>query len=160
MPQLVINDDQLPSFAGQRAYPMKRWIDSNTRFVAQVGGIGYGRFCVRAGDQTMRLPTAAGDVTGAAENGFAVRQEFYHQTGVGYADGEPMTVMHLGYMWVEVEAPVVSDAQVFIRTAAGAGGTLLGAVRGDADGGTATALPNARFDCGSISGLAIVRLGE
>lgn len=163
MPQLSIQNDPAPSFSGQRAYPMKRYIDSNTRFVSQVGGISFGRFVTRAGDQTVRLPNAGTDISTALnEGGFAVRQEFAEQNGVGYADGEPITVMHVGYMWVEVEGTVVSGAQAFIRHAAGAGGgaAFIGRVRGDADGGTATAHPNARFDTGTISGLAIVRIGD
>ena len=161
MPQLSVLADPRPAFAGQRAYPMKRYIDSNTRFVAQVGGISFGRLCVRAGDQTVRLPTAGADFAAGTEFGFAVRQEFQEFNGQGYADGEPITVMHVGYIWVEVEAAVTSGAPVFIRTGAGAGGTALGAVRGDADGGTATALPGGRFDTGTLgAGLAIVRLGD
>jgi hypothetical protein len=147
MPQLSIQNDPAPSFSGQRAYPMKRWIDTSTRFV----------------DQTVRLPAATAEISTAnVELGFAVRQEFTEQNGVGYADGEPITVMQVGYMWCEVEGTVVSGAPVFVRHAAGAGGAaaFVGRVRGDADGGTATALPNARFDTGTISGLAIVRLGD
>lgn len=154
MPQLTFLRDPEPAFEGQRAYPMKRHVDVNTRYVAQAGGISFGRVCVRAGDQTVRLPTGAGDLAAGAPIGISVRQEYFEQNGVGYADGEPIAVMFTGYIWVRTEGAVVEGTPVLVRVAAG--GLGLGAFVGA--GGTA--LPGARWDTATAGpGLAIVRLG-
>lgn len=57
-------------------------------------------------------------------------------TGLVYADGEPVDVMDEGELWVEAEEAMVFTDDVYIRVGSGAGGSLLGKVRNDADSGS------------------------
>ena len=160
MPQLTIQSDPHPSFGGQIAYPMlPRVVVTRAVDPAVTPGIGFGLAVVRASNLTVRPPAAAGDVTDGFV-GFTVRQEYHEDTGgVGYLPRTPIPVMRKGYIWVEVEGAVTEEAPVFARTAAGPGGTTLGALRADADGATATAVPDARFVTSTTAaGLAIVEV--
>jgi hypothetical protein len=157
MPQLTIAADPAPSFAGQISYPMLPRVVV-TRAVPVGQTIGFGLAVVRAADRSVRLPAAGGEITGTFE-GFTVRQQWREDNGVGYVAGEAAPIMRRGFIWVESESAVTEEGAVFARTGAGAGGTQLGALRGDADGGTATAVPNARFVTSTTAaGLAIVEV--
>jgi hypothetical protein len=161
MPQLSIQADPAPAYEGQIAYPMLPRVVV-TRFVDQAGGIAYGRACVRAANQTVKLGTVTGDVTNAFQ-GFAVRQEYKEQlpdgSGPGYPDKEPIAVLRRGFIWVAVEGAVTEETPVFARTAASGGNTTIGAIRGDADSANATLIPNARFITSTTAaGLAIVEV--
>lgn len=157
MPQLSIASDPQVAFEGQIAYPMMpRKV--HTRFVAQAGGIGFGLGVVRAADQTVKLPAAAGDVTNAFE-GFAVRQEYREPNAAGYANLEPIPIMREGYIWVAVEGAVTEEGAVFVRHTASGGNTTLGAARGDADTANATQVPGAKFITSTTAaGYAIVEV--
>lgn len=157
MPQLTIANDPSPAFGGQIAYPMFPRVVF-TRFVQQVGGIGFGLAVVRAADQTVKLPAAAGDVTNSFE-GFTVRQEYREANPQGYSNLEPVPVMRRGYIWVEVEGAVTEEGAVYVRTAASGPNTQLGAVRGDADSANATLIPGAKFVTSTTAaGFAIVEV--
>ena len=58
-------------------------------------------------------------------------------TPTDYAIGSSVPIANFGYIVVEAESAVVKGGNAFIRYAAGAGGTVLGAVRADADTATA-----------------------
>jgi hypothetical protein len=62
-----------------------------------------------------------------------------------YVDGD--TVMHLqeGGIWVYSEETILDRDPVYVRVAAGAGGSLLGAFRNDDDSASCVLVPNARF---------------
>jgi len=76
-----------------------------------------------------------------------------------YARYDALPIMRSGRVWVLVEEAVVDGDPVFIRFAAGAGGTQLGAFRKSADTATAVALPNAVYrSSGLAAGFAVVQL--
>lgn len=160
MPQTSISQDPAIGAAGLIAFPMMpRRVMSRT--VNQSGGIPFGVFVSRQADERVKLPTTSGEVTATGE-GFAVRDPFKEQdaSGVGlYANGDEIGVMRSGFIWVQVEAAVTEEGQVFARFAANGGNTQLGAIRGDADTASAAAVPNARFvSSTSGPGLAIVEV--
>ena len=83
--------------------------------------------------------------------------DYYDETETIEA-GASVIVARKGCFSCTVEGAVTKGAPVFVRTTA-AGAEVLGALRGDADGGDAIALPGAQF--GSTTdgaGLALVRL--
>jgi len=143
MPQLSIAADPEIAFEGQIAYPMFPRIVM-TRYVSQANGVPFGSGVVRAGaDDLVKLPTTSAEVTNSFE-GFAVRQEYLETPLSGYANGSTLPVLRRGFIWVLAEAAVTAEAPVFVRFAAGTF-TVLGKVRGDADGAGAVAIPNAKF---------------
>ncbi len=157
MPQMSISADPAVAFEGQIAYPMLPRVVL-TRFVDQVGGIGFGIAVVRAGDQTVKVATAGADITNAFE-GFAVRQEVRETNGAGYSDKDPIPVLRRGYIWVAVEGAVTEEGAVFVRTAASGANTTIGAARADADSASATVVPNAKFVTSTTgAGYAIVEV--
>ncbi len=70
------------------------------------------------------------------------------------------TVVHKGLILVEIEAVTVDpSAGVFVRHTSGAGGTVLGRFRNDADTATADAVANAKWaDVFTGPGLAVLSL--
>lgn len=71
-----------------------------------------------------------------------------------YIDGEMVPVLSKGAIWVFTEEVVSDMDKVFVRIAAGAGGSVLGAFRNDDDTSTCVEVPNARFIRDSAAGLA------
>jgi len=108
------------------------------------------------------VPTATADVT-ARPRGIAVKDETRRgpQAGLpgGYEIGDSVTILKRGRIWVPVEGAVAQDGSPFCRFAAGAGGTVLGAFRADADTATAVAFPTAVFRTfTSGAGFAVVEV--
>lgn len=118
---------------------------------------------VATGSSNVEIPAGAGVVAdgfdgvalpsaGEALEGIAVhthKPPAADGTPSPYITGEVCPVMRHGKIAVLVEdSPVKGDA-VFMRVAAGAGGTQLGAFRTDADGGSAEAVPAARAEWAS-----------
>lgn len=72
--------------------------------------------------------------------------------------------INLGYIVVTVESAVVKGGSAFIRYGAGAGGTVLGAIRADADTATAVEVPTLKFaesaDTGDLVRVVITQLVE
>lgn len=69
------------------------------------------------------------------------------------------TVIHRGLVVVEIEEAVTPADAVFIRFASGAGGTILGRFRTDADTATADAVVGAGWvDVKTVAGLAVLSL--
>lgn len=66
-------------------------------------------------------------------------------TTADYVDGEEVPVLSMGGIWVYSEQAVTDGAPVYLRTASGAGGAVLGAFRTDADTATAVLVPGAYF---------------
>jgi hypothetical protein len=64
--------------------------------------------------------------------------------GLVYEDGDPVDVMDEGNVWVEAEEAMVFTDTVYVRVASGAGGSLLGKVRNDADTSTCIAHTGAK----------------
>ena len=81
-----------------------------------------------------------------------------------YAIGSSVAILNMGYIVVEAESAVVKGGSVFIRYAAGAGGTVLGAIRADADTATAVEVPGVIFaesaSAGELVRVAVTRIFE
>jgi hypothetical protein len=143
MPQLSISMDPDVAFEGMDAYPMfSRFIF--THYVAQVGGVPFGRFLVRAGENTVKLPTSASELTNAFK-GVSLRQEYREDNTVGYANLSSLPVMRRGFIWVLTEGAVTEESPVYARHTASGGNTILGLARADADSATAGLVPGAKF---------------
>lgn len=141
--------------------------DKDIRSAAAQGTIPFGRFVTRvaggASDDIppgCDLPTTTGGVTGAAGLGFAMSDLTLEQeaTPVGWVADQTVRYLRSGRIWMRTEDAVATyGAPVFVRFAAGGGGSDLGSVRTDADTATAVALPGASFrSLAGIAGLVIV----
>lgn len=62
-----------------------------------------------------------------------------------YVDGETLPVLTMGGIWVYAEEAVVDGDPVYVRVAAGAGGSVLGGFRNDDDTSSCVLVPDARF---------------
>lgn len=117
-------------------------------------------------DNIARLPFATGEVTTERlALGFAIHNQAKENvlvssglSEIGYLTQSTMSILHKGIFWAQVEDAVIAGGAVFVRFVAGTG-EQLGAVRSDADGSDAVALPNARFKTSaSAGGLAQISL--
>jgi hypothetical protein len=107
-------------------------------------------------DYAVRLPKATADVTALAfgVTTLTVGTESGLHSSPGMAD-----CLRQGRIWVAVEEPVTAGDPAFVRFAAGAGGSQLGAFRKSADSASSVALPNAKYLTDSTTdGLAIVQV--
>jgi hypothetical protein len=134
--------------------------DKGTKLATSVIPFGVGvvkRASPADGVEQCGVPTATADVT-ARPRGIAIHDVTRRgpQGGLagGYEIGDPVSYLKQGRIWVVVEGTVTQDSAAFCRFAAGAGGTILGAFRADADTATAVAFPTAVFRTGNINGLA------
>ena len=139
--------------------------NSDLRSYAAGVDITNGRFVVMgATDGRCKLPTATGQITGGTALGIAVYDpmkmvSWPAGTTVPYPQGTTVPVLRRGPVWVKVEEAVVPGDPVFVRFAAGAGGTALGAFRKSADTATAVQYPGAVYlDTAGANGLARVDL--
>ncbi len=71
-----------------------------------------------------------------------------------YADGESAPLLVEGAIACVTETAFTTNAPVYCRIAAGAGGSTIGAFRNDADSATAILVPNARCRRDASAGLA------
>lgn len=62
-----------------------------------------------------------------------------------YVDGDTVPVLNEGGIWVYSEETISDRDPVYVRVAAGSGGSLLGAFRNDDDSATCVAVTGARF---------------
>lgn len=74
-----------------------------------------------------------------------------------YVDGETAPLLLEGAIVVVTEEAVSDLQPVFVRVAAGAGGSTIGAFRNDADGGSCVAVTAAKFIGNHASGAAIAQ---
>lgn len=108
-------------------------------------------------DIACRLPTATGDVTGTGALGVVLEKR--SSESLNYRGNTMVTVLAEGRVWVVVEEAVNAGDAAFVRFAAGAGGTQLGAFRKSADTASAVALPGSRYMTTAAAGaLAILEL--
>ncbi len=77
-----------------------------------------------------------------------------------YVDGDLVPCAQEGSIGVFTEEAVADQDPVYVRIAAGAGGTVLGAFRNDAEGGNCILVPNARFIGGWEAGAAEVHFAS
>lgn len=135
---------------------------------AAAAAVNFGTFvCRRAapadGDDQCANPAATADVT-ARGRGIAILDQTkkgpQYGTVGGYVANDQVEYLRQGQIWVTVEEAVVQDGPVFVRFAAGGGGTQLGAFRTSADTATAVQLPSAIYKTSqpTIGGLALVEL--
>lgn len=126
--------------------------------------IAQGRACVfHAGDADagVRIPSATGEVSGPNLMGVSFFEDSAQNNP--YAVGDQLAVLRRGRLWVIVEEAVTPASTVFIRHAAGTGGTAaspIGGFRASADANTsATAVSTASMrylTSASAGGLAIL----
>lgn len=141
-------------FAGQIADEAPRYIDSAINKAAAAIPFGIG---VKKGtneDEAVLL-AATGDVL----IGIAVHRHDVNTIGssawaadAGIPVNDRFDLMKRGVVYVKVEEAVVQGDKAFVRFAAGAGGTQLGAWRKSADTATARAVNGAYFLKGAASG--------
>lgn len=74
-----------------------------------------------------------------------------------YVDSESVRILESGEIWVATEEAVSDRDPVYCRIAAGAGGSVLGAFRNDADTASCILIPNARFVRNATAGVAWAR---
>lgn len=118
--------------------------DVITRINAYGDTIPFGVFVTKgAAEREAVLPDASAEVTGTVGLGVTLRSHTQPQDE-GYADGDPMSVIKKGRVWVPVEDAVTAESEAFVRFVA-AGAEQLGTFRSDADGTDAVALPGAKF---------------
>lgn len=96
-----------------------------------------------------KLPSAAGDKI----MGVTLHDHAHNPTNTdGILDDDMFSEIYQGSIYVVTEQAVTPADPVFVRYAAGAGGTQLGAFRKDADTATAVALANARWTGNAAAG--------
>lgn len=113
---------------------------------AEGGDLAFGlAVCQGTADNQVLLATA----TGGAFRGITVRNNSVSNdstTGLAaYAEGEAVTIRNFGSIVVLTESAVTKGDTVYFRHTAGAGGTTIGAIRGDADTASADAITGAYF---------------
>lgn len=119
------------------------------------GAIPFGRGVSRRATpadtpEQVGLPAASADVT-ATFRGVSVRDES-RKPGVGYEVGDPVGVLRQGVIYVEVEETVVDGESAFCRFQSGAGGSVLGRFRNDADTASCAAVPTGVFRGATVAG--------
>lgn len=155
--------------------------DTISRLVEDAAGALAGTLMVPGTDAEAQaiVPTTTGEVTNGAALGVAVydaskepaRTAAALAAGAEYDVEQALPILSAGRIWVLCDAAAtiaVGDA-AFVRFAAGAGGSVLGTFREDADTATAVALPNAvfrsahqdvDFQDGFTQRVAVVELGS
>lgn len=141
-------DEQSRALVGMKADLGRDFVSS----YAAEGAIKIGRFVSLGTDkeEQVLVPALAADITDIkAKRGVALHSHAMESVKDGldpqYADKATVSVMEEGGVYVEVEEAVTPASDVFVRFAAGGGGTELGIFRTDADTATAAALAGARF---------------
>jgi hypothetical protein len=120
--------------------------------------IPFGALVYESAEGKATLPTATGNVT-AGRVGVALIDP-NKVSGVGYEIGDAVRVMKRGRAWILNEEALAFGDTLFVRFASGAGGTVLGSFRNDADTASASTPPNiALLRAGGI-GLAAVSIGD
>ncbi len=108
------------------------------------GAITAGLFAIASAEGKCTVPAAAFN----AEKALGIVRLDPNRTSADYILNDSLAVIRKGRVWVEVasDTPAVADTPAFVRiTANGAGKLTLGAIRANADGGNAVAIPGAYF---------------
>jgi len=112
---------------------------------------------VRVSGGNCEIADDTGEVT-AGEGGVALRVPT-KVTGQGHKQGDLVPVMRQGRVWVDAEQGIAAQANPFVRFVAGAGGTVKGAWRNDADTASAVAPSGISVFRGSAgAGLVVLQL--
>jgi len=131
--------------------------DTISRLAEDAAGNAAGTFLVPGTDAEAQAiaPTTAAEITDGDGLGVLMydASKMPATTAAALAAGNEYDVEDMlplngsGRIWVLVDpaAAVVANTPAFVRYAAGAGGTVLGAFRSDVDTASAAALPNAVF---------------
>ena len=111
-------------------------------------------------ENSCKPPSATAEVTNRQVVGVTAFTQTREQTDEGYAlNTEVNAVSHSPGRWVICEQAMVASDQVFVRFAAGAGGSQLGAIRKDADSASAVGITNCNvLEYDSTLGLALIAL--
>lgn len=118
-------------------------------------------------DYAVRSPRLAADITGGLGLGLIIEEFALEQLPVSAAafgttlvnaGNTVVNVLHEGRAYVAVENAVTKGGAVYARFATGAGGSVLGALRGGTDdSATAAIIPRAKFLTSALAGgIAIV----
>lgn len=146
MSQTSYSVNQAASFAGMLGDAASP-IDSRV-YLAKTGvPIPFGLVVAKdvSGDSICRLPTGStDDLVGVSLASQSVEQSIGGSTPQ-YAALEAVPVLRKGRVWVTCEQAVTPADSVFVRYAAGAGGSQLGSVRKDVDTASAVAFAKAKF---------------
>lgn len=99
-----------------------------------------------------KLPTTSAGCNKPELFGVVVEDDT-REGGAGYAANTPFPVLRKGRCWVQSEGALVEGTHPFIRHTAGAGGSVLGLLRADADTATAVQCTGITVltDCGAAS---------
>lgn len=125
--------------------------------------IPFGAYIFMSSDGFCSVPAVTGNVTApvAAQRGVAI-SDHNKYSQEGYDIGDAVRVLRRGRIWVltDAAANIAIANALFVRFAAGAGGTVLGAFRTDADTATASSPPVSMsvFHGGGV-GQCVVDLG-
>jgi hypothetical protein len=107
--------------------------------------------------QVDHAPDAAGALVGVLQHTHAKEVGSDDQNLVD--ENDTVNVLHVGRIYVTVEDAFTPADSVFVRVAAGGGGTQLGAFRTDDDTSSARAASGMRFlNSGGAGGLAILEI--
>lgn len=108
-------------------------------------------------DFAVRLPRASADITGSKR--FGITTKTRGSESASYSGQCMVNCLVDGRIWVTTEEAVTAGDPVYVRYAAGVGGTQLGAIRKSDPGSEAALLANAKFMTdGSAAGLAVVQV--
>lgn len=108
--------------------------------------------------KSVRAPTATGQVTTLLGVVGLVRWDPTYPEPP-YRVGASLPIMRKGRMYIQAETALVAHTNPFVRFVAGAGGTILGSLRGDVDGASAVAAPYIQVIVGAAAGgISIVEI--
>lgn len=129
MPQTSVSLNPSRGADGQLSHAAPHFAD--TCICDEATGIPFGRAVTlkTAGTKEVDLPASSGEAS--ASRGVAVRDMSLSTNDGEFADGDEMSVLRHGVIYVQVEDAVTCDATPFIRFAAGATLTALGRFRSD-----------------------------
>lgn len=131
--------------------------DTISRLAEDAAGALAGTFVVPGTDAENQaiVPTTAAEITDGDGLGVVMydaskepaRTAAAIAAGAEYDVEDMLPLVDKGRIWVRCDAgaTIVANTPAFVRFAAGAGGSVLGSFREDADTATAAALPNAVF---------------
>lgn len=141
-------------------------MDDNNDIVSFIAttAIPFGAFVFVSSDGFVSVPALTANVTApnAAQRGVALI-DHNKATQEGYDIGDAVRVLRRGRVWALTDptANVTINSALFVRFAAGANGTVLGAFRADADTATASSPPvfvNVFHGAGASAGIVALDL--
>lgn len=141
-------------------------INNTTDAVLETAAVGVGLAVARGSADGIVKPFNASDADFA---GVIVRKHtqtntYNDNTAPDYEVGNTPSILNFGYIVVEAESTVAKGDDVYIRYAAGAGGTVLGSFRNDADTASAALVAGLVFaesaNAGDMVRLCLTRIYE